>query len=328
MNRIKTRGGIAKFRKSHRTLPSPCSSPLASSPASSSSLTPTTSTLTSRPTVLPEPVTKRRKTGPMGVPPPILTYLAPPPHHHPHFTPNQPSHQPPPKQTLFTPESLISTIHLPSLPVLIATYIHRIWHSTSSSPTPPPSFLSFTHKTLSLSSLPTSTILYALRLIHRLTIAHPTLTGAPGSECRLLVCALLTAMKCTCDHTYTNKTWERVCGIPGDEINVMEREFLGKLEWRVFVGSDEFWEFVGELEEFMESLPTPSPAQLNATSGTTSRPPSSNLMMMIPSPPISPLHHLPHSARLLSYPSYPYVSYYPSHHNHHTHQVYHRNIVV
>ncbi|KAI8912962.1 cyclin PHO80-like protein, partial [Powellomyces hirtus] len=109
----------------------------------------------------------------------------------------------------------------------------------------------FTHYTahiLSTTALPFSVLLLSLLLISRLKKQHPHLRGAEGSECRLLVCALMTGMKLLLDNTYTNRTWEKVCGIPVAELNVMEMEFLVQLDFNIHVSESEYYRWLQHIE--------------------------------------------------------------------------------
>ncbi|KAJ3243496.1 hypothetical protein HK104_008132, partial [Borealophlyctis nickersoniae] len=126
-------------------------------------------------------------------------------------------------QTVLTP-SLVT----PHLIGFVSTLAFSTWHSTplrQTAQSPPQSlhaFAQFTSDLLQSTGLQFSVVLLALKLIHRLKSRKPGLTGAEGSECRLLVCALMLAMKTLMDNSFTNKTWSKVAGIPLAEVNVME----------------------------------------------------------------------------------------------------------
>ena len=50
------------------------------------------------------------------------------------------------------------------------------------------------------------------------------------------------------DEIYNNE-WASVADIPIKKINSLERTFLNKIEWNMFVSSDEFWNFTNDLTE-------------------------------------------------------------------------------
>ncbi|KAI8812452.1 cyclin PHO80-like protein, partial [Cladochytrium replicatum] len=105
-------------------------------------------------------------------------------------------------------------------------------------------FSRFCEEILKATSLAFSVLLLALKFIHRLKTRHPLLKGAEGSECRLMVCSLMLAMKVLLDNTYTNRTWNKVSKIPIEELNVMEIEFLLQLNFDLYVDEDEYFSWI------------------------------------------------------------------------------------
>ena len=126
-------------------------------------------------------------------------------------------------KTILTPEILTT-----SFSSFVAKFVFGLWHdipfqSVVSKPYKGLShFIQFVHDILKSTSLPFSVVLLGIKYIHRLRISRPELTGAPGSECRLIVCALMLAMKELCDNTYSNRSWKKISGIPLKEINQTE----------------------------------------------------------------------------------------------------------
>jgi hypothetical protein len=126
-------------------------------------------------------------------------------------------------RTLLTPQVLTSQFS-----AFVAKYVYSIWHDLPFEQVATgrfkclPHFIKFTHEILRMTSLPFSVVLLSLKLVKNLKTRRPSLRGAPGSECRLMVCALMLAMKALCDNTYSNRSWEKISGIPLAEINQTE----------------------------------------------------------------------------------------------------------
>jgi Cyclin len=143
----------------------------------------------------------------------------------------------------------------PILPVFVAALIYSMWHrspfaTTLSEPTPALTFFTkFTTALLSSSSLPITVPILALKYVHRLRTLRPHLRGAHGSECRLLVVTLMTAMKFLIDNTYANKTWAKLARIPVAEINTTEMEFMAQLGYNFSVPEWEYDEWLRDLDE-------------------------------------------------------------------------------
>jgi hypothetical protein len=68
------------------------------------------------------------------------------------------------------------------------------------------------------------------------------------SQYRVFVTSLLLADKYTEDHSYTNKAWSTLSGLPINDINAMEREFLSLLGHALYVSEEEFREWVKILQ--------------------------------------------------------------------------------
>ncbi|KAI8927536.1 hypothetical protein BC831DRAFT_412849, partial [Entophlyctis helioformis] len=153
-------------------------------------------------------------------------------------------------KTVLTPNVLS-----PYLPAFIATLSYSIWHGRSfaeMSATPTPGlkhYARFTMDILRATGLSFSVVLLSLKFIYRLKTRRPELKGAEGSECRLLVCALMLAMKYLMDNTYSNKTWHKVSRIPLQEINVTEMEFLDQVNFDLHVEEEDYFEWLAFIEQ-------------------------------------------------------------------------------
>jgi hypothetical protein len=106
---------------------------------------------------------------------------------------------------------------------------------------------------LSATSLPHSVVCVALLYIHRLKTLRPRLQGQEGSEFRLLVCALMLAMKFLVDNTYSNKTWAKLANIPLREINLTEMEFVTQIKYNLAVTPAQFYRWQDEVNRAMAS---------------------------------------------------------------------------
>ncbi|KAJ8331598.1 hypothetical protein QVD99_001865 [Batrachochytrium dendrobatidis] len=153
-------------------------------------------------------------------------------------------------KTVLTP-NLLS----PYLPAFIATLTYSMWHGRSfaemaARPTPGLRlFARFTLDILRSTGLSFSVVLLALKYVHRIKSCRPDLQGAEGSECRLLVCTLMLAMKYLMDNTYSNKTWHKVSHIPLLEINVTEMEFLAQLNFDLHVQEEDYFGWLAFIEQ-------------------------------------------------------------------------------
>ncbi|KAI9190731.1 uncharacterized protein BJ171DRAFT_433867, partial [Polychytrium aggregatum] len=144
-------------------------------------------------------------------------------------------------------KTIVSSSTLTSeLAEFLSSFVYSMWHSLPlqtavvSLKTGPSTFSHFCESLLKNTGLSFSVVLVALKLIHRLKQNRPDLTGVEGSECRLLVCALMLSMKVLMDNTYTNRTWVKVSKIPLKEINIMEMELLVQLHFDLFVSEYEY----------------------------------------------------------------------------------------
>ncbi|KAJ3122782.1 hypothetical protein HK098_002473 [Nowakowskiella sp. JEL0407] len=148
----------------------------------------------------------------------------------------------------------------------VAALIYTIWHKTpfvGAVALPSENvrnFAKFCDEILKATALSFSVLLLALKLIHRLLEKNPNLKGDEGSECRMLVCALMLAMKVLMDNTYTNRTWNKVSKIPIEELNVMEIEFLVQLRFDLYVTEAEYYRWTRDVDIAVREFKTISAA--------------------------------------------------------------------
>ncbi|KZO90343.1 hypothetical protein CALVIDRAFT_395293 [Calocera viscosa TUFC12733] len=121
--------------------------------------------------------------------------------------------------------------------------------TTGDPPQPPPSLARFIAYALHRTRLPSSVTYSALFLLSRLKGRFPGARGSSGH--RLWISAFMIASKVVCDDTYSNKSW----AIVGQhmfslkEINQMEREMCGYLEWMLKIEPAELKAFTDAVKE-------------------------------------------------------------------------------
>ncbi|RSH95826.1 hypothetical protein EHS25_000919 [Saitozyma podzolica] len=108
---------------------------------------------------------------------------------------------------------------------------------------PPPPLAHFVAYALFRTRLPSIVTFAALLLLQRLKIRIPTVRGSSGH--RLFISAFMIASKVLCDETYSNQSWGIVAQemFVLKELNQMEREMCGFLEWNLNVLGEEVIEF-------------------------------------------------------------------------------------
>ncbi|RUS16644.1 hypothetical protein BC937DRAFT_90965 [Endogone sp. FLAS-F59071] len=114
-----------------------------------------------------------------------------------------------------------------------------------------------------------STILLSLKYIERLRKANPRLQGAPGSEYRILVVALMLANKFLDDNTYSLSAWVEVSGFPTHELVQCEKEYLLALDFQLYVGESEYLNWLRVLENFVARRIHPLPIRSRRHSTAT-----------------------------------------------------------
>ncbi|CAG8437919.1 2492_t:CDS:1 [Dentiscutata heterogama] len=115
---------------------------------------------------------------------------------------------------------------------------------------PRDAFKKFCRDVISATQVSRSVIHLSLLYIHRMKINNPAIKGQNGSEYRTFTVALMLANKFLDDNTYTNKTWSEVTNIPVSEINTMEMEFLGSLNYQLYVSEKQYFDWVQNLSTY------------------------------------------------------------------------------
>ncbi|KIK69601.1 hypothetical protein GYMLUDRAFT_66895 [Collybiopsis luxurians FD-317 M1] len=108
--------------------------------------------------------------------------------------------------------------------------------------------------------LPTGVVFSALALLQRLKSRFPSAKGSSGH--RLFISAFMIASKVMCDDTYSNKSWSVVAQgmFTVREVNQMEREMCGYLDWELNVEGDILASFQTKVLQDFAPLHGPYPA--------------------------------------------------------------------
>ncbi|GFZ43902.1 hypothetical protein JCM24511_01622 [Saitozyma sp. JCM 24511] len=132
--------------------------------------------------------------------------------------------------------------------VLCARFITSLFQCpnipTATAPgAPQPTLAHFVAYALYRTRLPSIVTFAALQLLQRLKTRFPAARGSSGH--RLFISAFMIASKVICDDTYSNQSWGIVAQkmFALKEINQMEREMCGYLEWNLNVQGEEVIEF-------------------------------------------------------------------------------------
>jgi len=101
--------------------------------------------------------------------------------------------------------------------------------------TVPPMFRKFVAQILSSTRLPSSTILLGMEYLSTRMKGLSNSHRSAGHVYRMLTTALLLASKFLDDNTFQNKSWAEVTGIPVQELNTLEMEWLLEIKWHLHV---------------------------------------------------------------------------------------------
>lgn len=116
---------------------------------------------------------------------------------------------------------------------------------------PQEKFVAFIRDTIKTTQVSTSVLILALLYVQRLKLQQPKLRGQEGSEYRLSVTAMMLGNKFLDDHTYTNKTWSDISGIPLKDITKMEVEFWLGLQMRIHVHQDDYEAWLQTIDDLL-----------------------------------------------------------------------------
>ncbi|KAJ3219773.1 hypothetical protein HDU67_009585 [Dinochytrium kinnereticum] len=133
--------------------------------------------------------------------------------------------------------------------------------------------MEYVRRLLRCSSISTQMIVLALLYISRLRELNSKDPIREGAECDLFSTALLLAQKVLDDDRVDNVAWIEYSGVPLVIMNGMEREFLAKIRWQVYVSQTEYHDFIRKLKVIAEELPGGSHKQIVNT---------------VPRPPVTP----------------------------------------
>jgi len=131
--------------------------------------------------------------------------------------------------------------------------------SSASPSAPTPGLAVFVAYALHRTRLHASVTFTALFLLSRLKSRFPAARGSSGH--RLFISAFMIASKVVCDDTYSNKSWTVVGQgmFSLREINQMEREMCGYLEWLLNVDPKELREFESKVRrDYAPNGPCPA----------------------------------------------------------------------
>nr|OQO25888.1 hypothetical protein B0A51_06152 [Rachicladosporium sp. CCFEE 5018] len=115
----------------------------------------------------------------------------------------------------------------------VTKYAQKIFNYTVSSP---PSFRKWVHQVLSATRLPSATILLSLHyLSERLATQPGSIKAGEHQINRFLAVSLILGSKFLDDNTFVNKSWSDVTAIKVSELNLLEREWLQLIKYRLHV---------------------------------------------------------------------------------------------
>jgi len=113
---------------------------------------------------------------------------------------------------------------------------------TMGSATAPVAFRKFISQILSSTRLPSTTILlgmnYLSKRINMLNLSGGQGKMSEGQMWRMLTVSLLLGSKFLDDNTFQNRSWAEVSGIPVRELNTLEYEWMGSVDWNLYVNLD------------------------------------------------------------------------------------------
>ncbi|KAL2173402.1 uncharacterized protein P884DRAFT_212067 [Thermothelomyces heterothallicus CBS 202.75] len=122
-----------------------------------------------------------------------------------------------------------------------------------------PAFRKFVSQILTSTRLPSTTILLGMNyLAKRINMMHAAgqTNHTEGQIWRMLIISLLLGSKFLDDNTFQNKSWSEVSGIPVQELNTLEYEWLGAIHWCLYVnldGSKDYQAWLSNWKEWQET---------------------------------------------------------------------------
>lgn len=111
------------------------------------------------------------------------------------------------------------------------------------------------------SVLLSSNLLFSVVMISLYYLSRCKSKLTTGSEKKTFVVTLILGMKTLCDNSYSNSSWEKISGIPVDQINIEERKLLSVLNFDLMITESLYFkwlEFVQmQVQSFKSSISSP-----------------------------------------------------------------------
>ena len=139
-----------------------------------------------------------------------------------------------------------------------------------------PAFRKFVSQILTSTRLPSTTILLGMNyLAKRINMMHAAGQDnhTEGQIWRMLTVSLLLGSKFLDDNTFQNKSWSEVSGIPVQELNTLEYEWLGAIQWCLYVnldGSKDYQAWLSNWKEWQETKKRQQQANRDRLAGLVS----------------------------------------------------------
>ncbi|KAK4237449.1 hypothetical protein C8A03DRAFT_16017 [Achaetomium macrosporum] len=139
-----------------------------------------------------------------------------------------------------------------------------------------PAFRKFVSQILTSTRLPSTTILLGMNyLAKRINMMHAAGQNnhTEGQIWRMLTIALLLGSKFLDDNTFQNKSWSEVSGIPVQELNTLEYEWLGAIRWCLYVNldaSEDYQAWLSNWKEWQEAKKRQQQASRDRLAGLVS----------------------------------------------------------
>jgi len=80
--------------------------------------------------------------------------------------------------------------------------------------------------------------------------------GSDPATCgrRMFLASLIIASKYLQDRNYANNAWSKICGLPVQEINAIERRFLELIEYNLFISEDIYKSWTSSLQSYIQVI--------------------------------------------------------------------------
>jgi hypothetical protein len=80
--------------------------------------------------------------------------------------------------------------------------------------------------------------------------------GSDPATCgrRMFLASLIIASKYLQDRNYANNAWSKICGLPVQEINAIERRFLKLIDYNLFIGEDRYKSWTSLLRSHIQTI--------------------------------------------------------------------------